>query len=114
MEQETKNQYTVNGYLFGDAEDVKLANQELSAIQYMDKKMERKTGVGTHGDGLSAQHPCTSDNKGTVSRVEPTVNVRAAQKGTFFVCDGRKPLQNIAAHGVPPFLICDHYIKKTS
>lgn len=46
MEQETKNQYTVNGYLFGDAEDVKLANQELSAIQYMDKKMERYNGEG--------------------------------------------------------------------
>ena len=37
MEQETREQYTVNGYLFGDAEDVTLANQELSIIQYMDK-----------------------------------------------------------------------------
>lgn len=46
MEQETKNQYTVNGYLFGDAEDVKLAQQEVSAIQYMDKKMERYNGEG--------------------------------------------------------------------
>ena len=39
MEQETREQYTVNGYLFGDAEDVTLANQELSIIQYMDKKI---------------------------------------------------------------------------
>lgn len=46
MEQETKKQYTVNGYLFGDAEDVKLAQQEVSAIQYMDKKMERYSGEG--------------------------------------------------------------------
>lgn len=44
MEQETRDQYTVNGYLFGDIEDVKLANQEQSAIQYMDKKMERYNG----------------------------------------------------------------------
>ena len=46
MEQEAKNQFTVNGYLFGDAEDVKLAQQEVSAIQYMDKKMERYNGEG--------------------------------------------------------------------
>lgn len=44
MEQETREQYTVNGYLFGDAEDVTLANQELSIIQYMDKKMEHYNG----------------------------------------------------------------------
>jgi hypothetical protein len=46
MEQETRNQFTVNGYLFGDAEDVKLAQQEVSAIRYMDKKMERYNGEG--------------------------------------------------------------------
>lgn len=46
MEQETKNQFTVNGYLFGDAEDVKLAQQEVSAIRYMDKKMEQYNGEG--------------------------------------------------------------------
>ena len=44
MEQATREQYTVNGYLFGDLEDVKIAHQELSAIQYMDKKMERYNG----------------------------------------------------------------------
>lgn len=44
MDQETKKQYTVNGYLFGDAEDVKLAQQEMSAIQYLNKKMERYNG----------------------------------------------------------------------
>ncbi len=44
MEQETKEQYMVNGFLFGDMADVEIANQELSAIQYIDKKMERHGG----------------------------------------------------------------------
>lgn len=44
MEQETKEQYKVNGFLFGDMTDVEIANQELSAIQYIDKKMERHGG----------------------------------------------------------------------
>lgn len=44
MEQETREQYMVGGYLFGDAEDVKLAKQEQSVIQYMEKKMERYSG----------------------------------------------------------------------
>ena len=41
MEQETKKQYTVNGYLFGDFADVEIANQELVKIKYIDKKIER-------------------------------------------------------------------------
>ena len=44
MEQQTKEQYKVGGYLFGDMEDVKLAKQEQSVIQYMEKKMERYNG----------------------------------------------------------------------
>ncbi len=58
MEQETKKQYTVNGYLFGDVEDVKLAQQELSAIQYMDKKMERY-----NGEGILAVYQATLEKK---------------------------------------------------
>lgn len=44
MEQDTKKQYTVNGYLFGDPADVELASQELSKINYIEKKMERHNG----------------------------------------------------------------------
>ena len=44
MEQDTKKQYTVNGYLFGDQADVEIANQELSKIKYIEKKIERHNG----------------------------------------------------------------------
>ncbi len=44
MEQDTKKQYTVNGFLFGDPADVEIANQELSKIKYIDKKIERHSG----------------------------------------------------------------------
>ncbi len=44
MEQDTKKQYTVNGYLFGDLADVEIANQELAKIKYIDKKIERHSG----------------------------------------------------------------------
>lgn len=44
MEQDTKKQYTVNGYLFGDLTDVEIANQELTKIKYIDKKIERHSG----------------------------------------------------------------------
>ena len=44
MEQDTKKQYTVNGYLFGDPADVEIANQELAKIKYIDKKIERHGG----------------------------------------------------------------------
>ena len=44
MEQDTKKQYTVNGYLFGDLSDVEIAEQELSKIKYIDKKIERHNG----------------------------------------------------------------------
>ena len=39
MNRETKDQYTVNGFLFGDKADVEIANQELSAIQFIEKKI---------------------------------------------------------------------------
>jgi len=44
MEQDTKKQYTVGGYLFGDLSDVEIANQELSKIKYIDNKIERHNG----------------------------------------------------------------------
>lgn len=44
MEQDTKKQYTVNGYLFGDLADVEIAEQELSKIKYIEKKIERHNG----------------------------------------------------------------------
>lgn len=44
MNLEMKEKYTVNGFLFGDEEDVELANQELAAIQFIDKKIENRSG----------------------------------------------------------------------
>lgn len=44
MEQETREQYTVNGFLFGNPTDVEIANQEQSKIQYINKKIERHSG----------------------------------------------------------------------
>lgn len=58
MEQGTREQYTVNGYLFGDVEDVKLAHQEQSAIQYMEKKMERY-----NGEAILAVYQATLEKK---------------------------------------------------
>lgn len=43
MNRETKEQYTVNGFLFGDKADVEIANQELSAMQFIEKKIEGKS-----------------------------------------------------------------------
>ena len=40
MEQDTKKQYTVNGYLFGDLSDVEIAEQELSKIKYLEVMVE--------------------------------------------------------------------------
>lgn len=58
MEQQTREQYTVNGYLFGDVEDVKLAKQEVSVIQYMEKKMERY-----NGEAILAVYQATLEKK---------------------------------------------------
>ena len=43
MNRETKDQYTVNGFLFGDKADVEIANQELSAIQFIEKKISSQS-----------------------------------------------------------------------
>ena len=44
MNRENKEKYTVNGFLFGDEADVEMANQELSAIQYIEKRIENRSG----------------------------------------------------------------------
>ena len=44
MNQDMKERSTVNGFLFGDEEDIELANQELSAIHYIDKRIENRSG----------------------------------------------------------------------
>ena len=44
MDREKEREYTISGFLFGSKEDVETANQELSAIQYIDKKIENKNG----------------------------------------------------------------------
>ena len=44
MNQDMKARSTVNGFLFGDEEDIELANQELSAIHYIDKRIENRSG----------------------------------------------------------------------
>lgn len=49
MNTEMKEKYTVNGFLFGDEEDVELANQELAAIQFIDKKIENRSGETIFG-----------------------------------------------------------------
>ena len=38
MDEETRREYTVNGFLFGYKEDVELANQELSTVKYIESK----------------------------------------------------------------------------
>lgn len=42
MEKETEQKMTVNGFQFGASEDVEIAQQELSAIQYIEKKIENR------------------------------------------------------------------------
>ncbi|MCR5799752.1 MAG: hypothetical protein K6G69_06725 [Lachnospiraceae bacterium] len=44
MDKEQIAASTVNGYLFGSADDVELANQELNAVRYIEKKIENKNG----------------------------------------------------------------------
>ena len=43
MEKEKEAEYTVNGFRFGSKDDVEIAQQELSAIQYIDKKIENRS-----------------------------------------------------------------------
>lgn len=49
MNRETRDKYTVNGFLFGDELDIELASQEYSAIQYIDKKIENRSGETIFG-----------------------------------------------------------------
>lgn len=44
MDKEKELELTVNGFQFGSKEDVEIAQQELSAIQYIDKKIENRSG----------------------------------------------------------------------
>ena len=44
MENEKKQEFTINGFLFGAKEDIEIAQQEMSAIQYIDKKIENRSG----------------------------------------------------------------------
>ena len=38
-----KKQFTVNGFTFGSADDVELAETELSTVKYIDKKIENRS-----------------------------------------------------------------------
>ena len=42
MDPKQEEKSTVNGYIFGSEADVKLADEELTAIRYIDKKLENK------------------------------------------------------------------------
>lgn len=42
MEQEKEQALTINGFRFGTMDDIELAQQELSAIQYIEHKIENK------------------------------------------------------------------------
>lgn len=44
MDKEKRQEFTINGFLFGAKEDIEIAQQELSAIQYIDKKIENRSG----------------------------------------------------------------------
>lgn len=43
MDEKTKEEYTVNGYLFGSMTDVELAKSELSTVKYIDNKLENRS-----------------------------------------------------------------------
>ena len=42
MDEETRREYTVNGFLFGSKDDVELANQELSTVKYIESKIANR------------------------------------------------------------------------
>lgn len=44
MDKEKQAEYTVNGFRFGSKEDVEAAQQELSAVQYINHKIENHNG----------------------------------------------------------------------
>lgn len=43
MDEKTKEEFTVNGYLFGSKTDVELAKNELNTVKYIDKKLENRS-----------------------------------------------------------------------
>ncbi len=42
MDDNTRKEYTVNGFLFGSAEDVELAQQEVSTVKYIEGRIQGK------------------------------------------------------------------------
>lgn len=42
MDENTREEYTVNGFLFGSKADVELAKSELNTVKYIDKKIENR------------------------------------------------------------------------
>lgn len=44
MDKEKEEEFTVNGFLFGSKEDVEVAKQELSAIEYINHKIANRSG----------------------------------------------------------------------
>ena len=42
MDERTKEEYTVNGFLFGSKADVELAKNELNTVKFIDKKIENR------------------------------------------------------------------------
>lgn len=43
MNREQEDLYTVNGFIFGSAQDTELAKQELNSARYIEKKIENKS-----------------------------------------------------------------------
>lgn len=43
MDNNTKKEFTVNGFLLGTKEDVELAKTELVTVKYIDKKIENRS-----------------------------------------------------------------------
>lgn len=43
MENDYRNEFTVNGFIFGSKKDVELAESELSTIRYIEKKIENRS-----------------------------------------------------------------------
>lgn len=42
MDEKTREEFTVNGFLFGSKADVELAKNELTTVKYIDKKIENR------------------------------------------------------------------------
>lgn len=42
MDEATRQEFTINGFLFGSKDDVELASQELSTVKYIDSKIQNR------------------------------------------------------------------------